>query len=230
MVGVPARTRDGDEHRAESRQIQLGPEILLRRVETIGPRRHQHQREDVADDVEQRPVAAAGQKYGAADHDRHISEERDLRVRIRRQEKRRHEAAANRQYRESLRRVAIRQQRSDHGHAHHEREGDGTIDQMVVIECGVGRHVENRHAAADHHLAIQRVPAAGKARARVDQRRAEEASLDHARGLADPLVVDGELLEVRDADHDRRNPDIQQPSSADAALERFRLRIADRRG
>src|SRR4029079_11788764 len=94
-------------------------------------------------------------------------------------------------------------------------------DQRIEIERRIRGQVQNRAAAAGDDLAVQRVAALDEARAGIHQRESDDAALDDAGGDANPPAVDGQLLEVADADDDGGDADVEQPAGADDRLERI---------
>ena len=155
-------------------------------VESRRPRPDRQHREAVADDVQRRPIAPAGEEHRAGDENRFVAEQRNFCVRRRRQEERRRESAADRHQREALRALAIRKPRRQHRHARHQDERHRLADQMIEIERGVRRHVEDGDAAARHDLAVDPVACAHEAKPRANQNQADDRALDDPGRFARP--------------------------------------------
>ena len=213
------RAKDVEKHRAEDGEEDLGLEILGRRVELPRPRGERENHRHVAQEVEEGPVQAPGQIHRAGHDDGVVSEQRRLRIRRGRQEKRRREAAAHRHERQALRALAIRECGAEERDAAHQPERHRLGDQLVVVERSVGGHVEHCDAAARDHLAVQRVAGAHEPRADVSEGDARNPADHDAHRGRDPLVVEGELDEVARADDDGDDADVQEPARSDPGLE-----------
>jgi hypothetical protein len=159
------------------------------------------------------------EEHRAGDEDRFVNEERKLSVSTRRHEERRRKAATDCHQCQALRTLSIGQPRRQHGNGRHDRERKRLPHQVVEVESGIRRHVQDGDAAPGDQLPVQGVSGADEPKSAIHQQHSDDAALDDTCCFADPAVLNRELLEIARSDDDGHNANVEKPARPDSSLQ-----------
>jgi hypothetical protein len=217
------RPENEQEQHAEERQEELRPQPL-RRHEVLGhPRRDGAHGKGEAQAVEPRPVLAVGQVECAHHEQGVVGEQRELRVGVSANQKRRQEAATHRHHGQPERPLSIGQRRRARRDQDQEAERRGAPDEPIEAVGGIHREEKDGDAATGQNLPVRAIPSRAEAATRDNQGRTGAQAEHDPHRFGDPLVVEGVLQEERDAEHQDDRADPEHQPSADGLFERRRF-------
>ena len=120
-----------------------------------------------------------------------------------------------------LRALPIGEPRREAGDCAHQPERNRLANQMIEVEGRINRHVENGDAGAGQHLTVQPKAFADELQTGRDENESSDRPLNHPCRFPDPMVLDCQLFEIADADDDRDDADVEQPSRSDSRFQPF---------